>query len=392
MFDFLAGHGVDWGKVDRALSLEDLERVTVAESRPSTVAALLLLYIGRHSEARTRLSRVRAAATERGDESDAAFLALWQSWLETRSGDFVAAAEFVEEATRLATLTGSRTVLAWAYAQRAYVQAHRGEADEARRACKEATPLVQGSGILLALVWIASSLALLELSLGNTHAAWQACQPFTEALERQQIGEPATSFFLPEALEALIALGDLDRAEALLDGVQARAEELDRVWALAITGRCRGLLLATRGDLSGAQKWLDKAVIEHDRLEMPFERARTLLVQGVIARRARKWSQAKYSLQEAAKVFDALGSHLWARRADRELQRVGLQLRAGDKLTPSERRVAELAASGMKNREVAAELFISPKTVEANLARAYRKLEITTRAELGARMLGQARE
>jgi DNA-binding CsgD family transcriptional regulator len=385
-FDFLAGHGVDWDKVERALLLEDPERVTVTESRPSAVAALLLLYVGRHAEARTRLSDVRAVAAERGDESDAAFIALWQSWLETRAGDFAAATEFVEEAARLATLTSSRSVLAWAHAQRAYVHAHRGEAAATRSACADAAPLVEGSGMLLAHLWIASSLALLELSLGNTNAAWQACQPLVEAFERQVIGEPVTSFFLPEALEALIALGELERAETLLDGVQTRAEELDRVWALAITARCRGLLLAVRGDLSGAERCLERAMIEHERLEMPFERARTLLVQGVIARRAHHRAQAKLSLQEAANVFGVLGARLWAGRADKELERTGFRRRYGEMLTPSERRVAELAASGMKNREVAVALFISPKTVEANLARVYRKLGITTRAQLGARM------
>lgn len=386
MFDYLVGHGVDWNKVERALSLEDPKRIVVMESRPGVLAALLLLYVGRHGEARPRLAEVRVAAADLGDESDAAFIALWQSWLETRSGDFAVAIEFAEEAERLASLTGSRSVVAWALAQRAYVHAHRGEIDETRRACAEAAPLVEHSAILLAHIWIASSLALLELSLGRTDAAWQACQPLTELLERHGIGEPGTGFFLPETLEALIALGHLERAEALLDTFQARAEKLDRVWALATGARCRGLLLGARGDLSGAERWLDQAMVEHERLEMPFERARTLLVRGVIERRAQQRARAKRSLQGAAEIFDALGARLWTERARQELERVGLRRSAGEDLTPSERCVAEFAAAGMKNREVAAALFISPKTVEANLARVYRKLGITTRAELGARM------
>ena len=126
---------------------------------------------------------------------------------------------------------------------------------------------------------------------------------------------------------------------------------------------------------------------QHDRLPMPFERARTQLLLGQLQRRRRKKEPAAAALGEALRVFDQLGSAVWAARARAELARVGAGTSAGDDLSPTERRVAELAASGMTNREVAGELFISPKTVEANLARVYRKLDIRSRAELG-RLMG----
>ena len=85
-------------------------------------------------------------------------------------------------------------------------------------------------------------------------------------------------------------------------------------------------------------------------------------------------------------MFDGMGARLWAAKARDELERVSLRRAAQDELTESERRVAELAAAGLTNRNVAAQLFISPKTVEANLARVYRKLGINSRAELGARL------
>jgi DNA-binding NarL/FixJ family response regulator len=119
---------------------------------------------------------------------------------------------------------------------------------------------------------------------------------------------------------------------------------------------------------------------------MPFELARTLLVKGVIERRARRRGRAKESFEQALAIFERVGARLWAERARQELKRVGLRRSSGDELTAAERRVAELAAQGMTNREVAAALFLSPKTVEANLSRTYRKLGITSRAELGARM------
>ena len=108
---------------------------------------------------------------------------------------------------------------------------------------------------------------------------------------------------------------------------------------------------------------------------------------GRLQRRRRRRRAAGESLERAREIFERLGASLWVRGCEAELGRLGRRRSADrDELTASERRVAELAASGRTNREVGAELFISPKTVEANLARVYRKLEIHSRAELGQRM------
>lgn len=235
-------------------------------------------------------------------------------------------------------------------------------------------------------VWVAASQALLALARGNPRAAWEACQRPTEALERQAIAEPVPAFFLPDALESLIALGELDRAGSLLDAFEARGRELDRAWALATAGRCRGLLLAARGDLAGADAALERAVVEHQRLDMPFELARTLLIRGVVERRARRRARAKRSFEAALEIFERVGAALWTERARQELGRLGIRRSPAHELSQAERRVAEAAARGLTNREVAAALFLSPKTVEAHLSSVYRKLELGSRAELGARM------
>jgi len=117
-----------------------------------------------------------------------------------------------------------------------------------------------------------------------------------------------------------------------------------------------------------------------------FDRARTLLVLGQLERRRGERRAARSTLQEAARLFDEVGAAGWATNARAELDRVGLHPGSPDRLTPAEWRVAELAASGHTNREVAALLFVSSKTVEAHLARVYRKLGIRSRAELGQRM------
>jgi DNA-binding CsgD family transcriptional regulator len=386
MFDYLCGRGVDWGKVERSLELEDPDMLVPLQGRPAVIAACLTLYAGDLSDARGRFVAATTVARQRDDESDLAFLVLWHSWLETRAGDLVEAASLADDAASLATLSGSESMHAWALTQRALVHAHRGEVAETRRGCAEAATLVERSANRLPTIWIAASLALLELSLGDAGAAWRACEPLTGALEQQGIGEPIIPFFLPVALEALIADGEIVRAERLLDAFEEQGRRLDRAWALATGGRCRGLLLAARGDVAGAATALEEALARHERLGMPFEQARTLLVAGAVERRRRRRGRAKECFERALETFEELGARLWAERAHEELARVGLRRSVGDDLTPAERRVAELAAQGLTNREVAAALFISPKTVEANLARCYRKLGIASRAELGARM------
>lgn len=388
MLDFLCGLGVDWVKVDRALALEGDDPLVPFIRRASTLAAFLHLYVGRHAEARAMFQQLCASAIEAGDESDLAFILIWRSWLETRAGDFRAAGDTAEEAASLATLTGSQSMFAWALTQQALVSAHKGQVEETRHYCSKAWGPVQRSGNMLPGLWIAAALGLAESSVGDFEAAWQACEPLTQMIEATGISEPVVPFFLPDAIESLIALDQLDRAEALLDLLMTRAQELQRSWALATGGRCRALLLATRGDLESANTVLEEALAEHELIELPFERARTLLVGGVIERRSKQRARAKVSLEEAQKEFERLGAPLWAERARVELARVGLRRSSGAELTASELRVAEMAASGLTNREVAAALFISPKTVEANLSKIYRKLGIGSRAELGAHMAG----
>jgi DNA-binding CsgD family transcriptional regulator len=387
IFDIFCGQGLDEDKVERSLALEDAESVVPIMWRPSAIAACLYLWAGRYQEAHERLTAVRTAAADRGDESDLAFILLWLAWLETQLGRLAAAADLTEETANVAALTGSRTWQAFALAQRALVHAYLGEVAEARRDCAEAGKLLERLGNPQIGLWITSATSILELSLGNHEAAWHACEQVTEHFERQGFVEPFTgSFFVADALEALTAVGQLDRAEALLDAYAACGRRLDHVPMLGTAGRCRGLLRAARGDLAGAAAVLDQALVEHDRVDLPLERARTLLAKGVVERRARKRARAKDSFEGALALFEELGATLWAERARAELARLGLRRGAAGDLTENERRVAELASQGLTNREVAAALFVSPKTVEANLARVYRKLNIASRAELGGRM------
>ena len=181
----------------------------------------------------------------------------------------------------------------------------------------------------------------------------------------------------------MVALGQLADAEPMVSALERDGRRLDRPWMLAIGCRCRGIMLAAQGDVPAAERAVRQAIAEHSRLPMPFERARTLLLLGQLQRRQRQKQAAADTFGEALRMFSELGTPLWSVRVRSEMARTKVNPSRDLELTPSERRVAELAAAGLTNRDVAAKLFVSAKTVEANLTQIYRKLGIRTRAELG---------
>jgi DNA-binding CsgD family transcriptional regulator len=163
--------------------------------------------------------------------------------------------------------------------------------------------------------------------------------------------------------------------------------------ALALTARCRALLAAADGDEPAALAAVDEALAFYPDAEFyPFDRARTLLIEGQILRRFRRKAPAKQALGLARDAFQALGSPGWIERVDSEIARLGLRAPAPAGVTATELRVAELTAKGMSARDVAGALFLSPRTVEAHLGRVYKKLGIRSRAELGTRLAALAKD
>jgi DNA-binding NarL/FixJ family response regulator len=212
------------------------------------------------------------------------------------------------------------------------------------------------------------------------------------------VREPCVIPVHGDAIEARIGVGDLDGAAALLAELEELGRESGRAWAVAAAVRCRGLLLVA-GIAAGAPRaefehvadqalaLIDEALVLYERVDSPFDRARTLLARGAILRRANRRRAARETLREAIAAFESLGTLLWAAKARDEIARIGGRTAAGNDLTPSEQRIAELVADGKTNKEVAAILVIAERTVESVLTQIYRKLDVRSRTEL-VRKLG----
>ena len=386
MVDVLCGRRLDDDKLARALALEDPDRLVVAASRPTFLGGCCLLFVGRPAEARVHFLVLRERLLERGQDSELPGVGIYLAWIECLRGDLVAAHGYAREAYEAAVGVGSDSARGLTLAVCAVVDAHRGQAEAVRAEAAQALELLRQAGWPLQESWVWWAVGLLELSLGNPAAAARAYEPLAQLVEAAGAVAAQLSTALPDEIEALVALGELRRAERLLEILEACGRSSGLAWPLATAARCRGLVLAAQGESDGALGALEEALAHYAGLEMPLERARTLLVRGQIQRRQKRKRAAWDSLAQALELFERSGAALWAKRAREELGRVGVRPRAPQGLTAAERRVAELVASGLTNQEVAAAAFMSRKTVEANLTRIYRKLGIRSRAELGVRL------
>jgi len=199
------------------------------------------------------------------------------------------------------------------------------------------------------------------------------------------IKEPAILRLHPDAVAALIALARFDEAAELTQQLDAATYANHHPWSTVMAERCHGLLKAANGEHATAIELLERALVGHQRLPMPFEEARTRLLLGSVLRRAGHRSDARRQLEAARAMFLRLGTPIQQRQASTELDSIGGRRRLENELTPVEQRIADLVAVGQTNREVAVATFTSVRTVESHLGRIYRKLGIRSRTELAAR-------
>ena len=378
--DFLRGHGFAEAQMTRALALDDGPHGAPLWVSPRFIHGLLLLWTGDLDRAIATLDALRLEAVQDGRESDVPLLFLYLVWACVWRGDLDGAAAFADQSAETAALLDDHLATALALSANTLVHAHRGPAGLAREEGERAIALFERLRWRAGTIWPLWALGLLELARGNPDAVDALLGPLSALTVETGLGDPVLGVFLPDEIEALVGLGRLDQARALVDLLEQPARRLDRPWAIAAAARSRALLHAAGGESGAAIAALHEALAEHERLDMPLERARTLLVLGSVLRRDRHRRRAREALTEALLLFERAGAHLWEKRAAAELGRLGL--RNGNRLTETERQVAELAATGLSNREVAERAFLSVKGVEANLTRIYRKLGIRSRSGL----------
>jgi DNA-binding CsgD family transcriptional regulator len=385
MVRFLLGEGLDEAELAGVFDFDEPDDMPLA-ARPRTVHALLMLWTDRLDEAAEQFTAITQRCVERGDESERPFLDFHLGQVNVWRADLRAAERVAEDSVERALQSHGDLPLFIALIVRVMVSAHLGREDQTRRFATQAVTVGERCASNRLAAWVAASLGFLELSLGDHRAAVEVLSPAVEGWSANPSStELVTAPFLPDAAEALIGVGRLDDAERLVEALEGNGIRLDRPWMLAVGARCRALLLAARGDLTGAITAGERALTEHRRLSMPLELARTQLVVGRLQHRRRQYDAATATVSTALAAFERIGAELWARQARAELDGLtGRQTAAG--LAESERRFADLAAQGMTNREIAAALFVSEKTVEANLSRVYRRLGIRSRSEL-ARVL-----
>jgi len=387
-FQTLAG-SIEAGVLERALELEQtLDRPPVYYG-PGAMLGLRLMWSDRLRAAREQLERACADATAAGEEVARVLLLLHLAQAQTRAGEWRQARVHADEAILLAEQIGLVQLQSFALSVSSMIAALTGQVAQARAAAESGLSASRGAREVIFEAQNLAVLGFLELSLEDPAAADSYLRDLPALYERMGYGNPGANPFLPNAIEAAIAIGDRPRAEDLTAQLQRRAELLDDAWARATGLRCRGLLAAAAGRNAEAVAALEDALRAHERSENPFERARTLLALGELDRRSNRRRAARERLEEARRVFVDLGAELWARRASVELARIGGRAARGEReLTATERRVALLVAEGKTNREVAASLVVSERTVATHLTHIYGKLGVRSRTELARHLVG----
>jgi len=374
------GLGAPAGLVEQAIALE-------ATAGRRTIDLLIWSHWMDDVEGtRSRYERQVELATQDGDDLGVAELAEFMAMVQFRAGRWQAAEQLLEDACVKLGDVEQRGPLTASFADRSVIDAHRGRLDRARGTLRTTLD----GGIPIDQFWVAvclSALGAVEFVAGDLQAAdraWTAMEAAARSVGWLEFVEDRSE---PDHIEALLALGDRERARATLAHLEWRGQTIPRLWIDGTLPRARALVMAADGRLIDALASIEAAPVVD---ALPFERARLLMVKGQLQRRANRRLAARASLEAALATFERLGSPPWVDRARNEISRLGLRHRAPNELTAMERRIAELAATGLTNRQVADAAFVSSKTVEASLGRVYGKLGIRSRAELGARMAAES--
>jgi DNA-binding CsgD family transcriptional regulator len=359
------------------------------EMRFTALVAHPLVWIEDHGLAQRVLDWRLESVHRSGSFGHIPFVLACQSELAFRTGRFTAAYSAGQESVRLAEDMELLNLLSFCLVSLARVEAVTGRVAECREHTARALELADAFGIHSVRVFALSVLGLLELGLGRTAEALDRLEGLDALVDRIELGHPNVVQWRADLIEAQVLSRRLDAARGSLAILSAEAARTESAWATGAAARSRGMLAD-----EPFEPEFEEALRHHG--AFPFERARTELRLGERLRREKRPVEARAPLQSALRLFEELGAEPWAERARAELAGTGIRpVRPTPptewRLTPQELRIAELASDGATNREIAARLFLSPKTVGYHLGKVYAKLGIRSRTQLARVLTGVVR-
>ncbi|MEU3459003.1 AAA family ATPase [Streptomyces sp. NPDC006733] len=345
------------------------------------------LAVGQDDEAHELAAALAAESRALGGIGRLPTVLFFQAEAEVFAGRHRDALATAQEALRIAGDTGQQQWTSQFSSVLAYLAAVEGDEERCRRYCDDALAVVAGTAMPPGAPWSYWAQGTLDLGLGRAQAALDGLERLTREPLRHHF---CATRSIPDLVEAAVRLGLGPRAAEPFARFERWAARTRQPWCDALVLRCRALLAADAGSDAEAEAHYTAALRLHDEHRRPLEHARTALLYGEWLRRARRKSEASGHLRAALDVFERLGSRPWAERAGGELGATGTvapQSRepgvlAG--LTPQELQIARLAGQGLSNKDIAAGLFLSPRTVGYHLYKAYPKLGIASRGELAA--------
>jgi DNA-binding CsgD family transcriptional regulator len=360
-------------------------RTTLYDSSLERPIGVRLAFRGEVEAARCTFERLLALADERGEVRFGLVLQVQLCELDLRSGDVRQASGRLEDFDQWSALEETTSVKSRLSALLAAIT---GNPTEAARLAAPLLAPPAPTGDFWDRLEAARALGLAALfehepsrSAGYLLTVWSHTV-------NEHVDDPGAFPVAADLVEALVEAEDLVTAREVAEWLRRLSVEQEHPWGLASSKRCSALLALSSCYDEGAAMALGEAADEYGELGLGFDQGRTLLLLGRLQRRHLKRSGARRSLEDAAATFARLGCSGWAEQARAEAVRVSGRRSSGDdQLTPSERRAADLAASGLSNKQIADQLFVSVYTVESHLSHAYAKLGVRSRSQL-ARHLG----
>jgi DNA-binding CsgD family transcriptional regulator len=386
----------DWARAEELFSARE-EFLLTADVPPGVAEVFASgahgsMWMERFERAQRVVDRVIDDARSSGALAQLAYPLAVRAQLGFRRGAWTAGYADAEEAARVSRETGQESALSYALQMQAELEAALGRFDDARDHASEAIDLATRTETPVFGPYARAALGAIALAEGQGDVAVSEYETAREELLAIALPAPGEVFWTVELVEAHVRAAAAEKAQAELERLEELVTDAHPAVQQAQLHRCRALVATDHDEASGH---FERALELHQSSRTPFEHARTQLAYGERLRRRKARTEARDHLRAALDTFERLGARVWAERARAELRTGGgastaaQSMPLSEVLTPHELQVAMIVARGATNKEVAAQLFVSPKTVEHRLGNIYKKLEVRSRTELARIVTGQ---